>query len=343
MQDDTRKKFDAFAVAMAETYGVESLRQEFSIAPTIQQNLRNKIIEQSTFLPKINTFPVEELEGEVLLGAANSRVVSRTNTKVKGKKRVPRNIAGMESHKYKLNKINADIAISYDLIDAWAKFKDFPERIQKWTQEAIANDWETIGWYGESCEEDTDLEANPNLEDVSKGWMQHAREYKGGKNVISSGATADEVRIGIDGDYPNLDVAVNDMTTVIPTYKRKGLVVLVGTDLIAHERAQLFAAVGGKPTEKNAMNMAMSTLGGLPWETPSNFPPRGLVVTSLDNLSIYEQAGKTRRRIKDEPDSDQIEDYSSRNMGYVIEDLEKFVALEFKNVKMPNAESNGWE
>jgi hypothetical protein len=149
------------------------------------------------------------------------------------------------------------------------------------------------------------------------------------------------LRIGEGGDWANLDVAVNDMLQGIPHYMRQNLVALVGTDLVAHEKAALFAAVGGKPTEKTLLAASLTTFGGLPWETPSNFPPRGLVVTSYDNLSIYRQADSWRRQIVDNPRKDQVEDFNSRNEGYVVEEPEKFVAVEFANVKVPNGEG-GW-
>jgi hypothetical protein len=37
----------------------------------------------------------------------------------------------------------------------------------------------------------------------------------------------------------------------------------------------------------------------------------------------------------DNPKRDQVEDYNSRNEGYVVETPEKFVAVEFSKVKLP--------
>ena len=44
------------------------------------------------------------------------------------------------------------------------------------------------------------------------------------------------------------------------------------------------------------------------------------------------QDGSWRRNIKDAPEKDRVEDYNSRNEGYVVETPEKFAALEFWNV-----------
>ena len=62
------------------------------------------------------------------------------------------------------------------------------------------------------------------------------------------------------------------------------------------------------------------------------------MITSLDNLSIYVQEGTWRRHIKDKPEKDRVEDYNSRNEGYLVETPEKFVALEFDNVTLPAGE-----
>jgi hypothetical protein len=64
------------------------------------------------------------------------------------------------------------------------------------------------------------------------------------------------------------------------------------------------------------------------------------VITSLDNLSIYMQSGTWRRHIKDKPEKDRVEDYNSRNEGYVVETPEKLVAVEFDNVTVPQSDGS---
>jgi P2 family phage major capsid protein len=297
-------------------------------------------VEQSTFLSKINMLPVDELKGQNILGFAASPVTSRTDTSQPGKERQPRNVMGLEARGYELHQTNADVSMPYRLIDVWAKFPDFAERYARYVQQRMANDMEIIGWHGTSAAADTDMQTNPLLQDVNKGWLQYMRDNLPA-NILSQGNTANELRIGAGGDWANLDIAVNDMLQGIPQYMRSNLVALIGADLIAQEKAALYAAVGGKPTEKAMLNASLTTFGGLSWDTPSNFPARGLVITSYDNISIYRQSDSWRRQIVDNPKKDQVEDYNSRNEGYVIETPEKFVAVEFANVKVPDG-ANGW-
>ena len=53
------------------------------------------------------------------------------------------------------------------------------------------------------------------------------------------------------------------------------------------------------------------------------FPDDALLVTSLDNLSIYFQETGKRRQIVDNSSLDQVEEYQSSNDAYVIENYEK--------------------
>ncbi len=324
---------------LAETYGVASVAHRFAIEPSLSQKLNDKIVEQSTFLGQINTVPVDELAGENILGYAKSPVTSRTDTSGDGERK-PKDVLGLDKYGYELKKTDSDVAIRYSTIDSWAKFPDLADRYTGYVQERIAGDRELIGWYGTRAAATSDLAANPLLQDVNKGWMQYMRDNLPA-NILREGGTAGEIRLGIGGDFSCLDVAVNDLLEGIPYFLQKDLVALIGRDLIARERAILFEAVQGTPTEKQAMESFAQKYGGLSWQTPSFFPARGLVITPLANISLYHQDSSWRRKIEDNARKDQYEDYLSRNEGYVIETPEQFVGWEFANVKLPFKKSDG--
>ncbi|STH27919.1 P2 family phage major capsid protein [Escherichia coli] len=50
------------------------------------------------------------------------------------------------------------------------------------------------------------------------------------------------------------------------------------------------------------------------------FPPNALLITRLDNLSIYWQEDTRRRSVIDNPKRDRIENFESVNEAYVVED-----------------------
>jgi len=68
--------------------------------------------------------------------------------------------------------------------------------------------------------------------------------------------------------------------------------------------------------------MSTKRLGGLPAVQVPFFIPGGVLVTRLDNLSIYYQNGKRRRAIIDNPKRDRIENFESSNDAYVVEDYD---------------------
>lgn len=342
MRELTLKQYTALQVDIALGYGAPNVTHEFTATPSVEQRLHDKIVEQSKFLGLINVLPVDEMEGENLLAFANGPVSGRTDTSGDGE-RIPRSVLGLTVQGFKLAKTNADVFIKYDTMDMWAKFKDFADRYLNLVHKRKANDREIIGWNGESVADTTDLGANPLMQDVNKGWMQYMREKLAGNVLLQGEKEAGEIRIGAGGDYENLDHAIVDLALGIPEYLRDGLVAMVGSELMGRERAAVFKALNLKPSEKALAEAALASFGGLPAMTPTNFPARGLVITSLDNLSIYYQSGSVRRRLQDKPSKDRVEDFNSSNEGYVVETPEKMVAVEFKNVKLPNAAATGWE
>ncbi|UNG19260.1 phage major capsid protein, P2 family [Stutzerimonas zhaodongensis] len=330
-----RLKFSALAVAIATTYGVETVREEFNVTPTHAQTLNDKITHSSAFLSRINVIPVSEIKGEKVMLGTSGTVTGRTDTSTAD--RVARNVLGLDGQGYELFETHSDVALKYSSIDAWAKFPNFPQRYSAAVQKQIALDRIMIGWNGTSAAATTDRVANPLLQDVNKGWLQIARE-QAPEQVLAQGAkVAGKIQIGATGDYANLDALVHDVSLMIDEEFRDGgdLIAIVGRELLAHDKAKLYAAQGDTPTEKERIEMAqvIATYGGLPTFTCPHFPSRGVVVTSWDNLSIYFQDTSWRRHIQENPKRSQVEDYNSRNEGYVIEQLGKFAAIESANVE----------
>ena len=340
MKDETVKQFNTVLGQMAKQYGQRTLAHKFNVSPTIAQKLQDKINEQSTFLKKVNIVPVDELEGQNVLAGIDTPIAGRTNTDA-NKRREPRQVLSLAARRYKLAPTESDIAISFGTLDAWARFRDLYKRYAGYVSQRLANDRELVGWYGTSLARDTDRNANPLLEDVNIGWMQYIRETLP-VNIISEGAVKGEVRIGADGDFLSLDHAISDLLTGIPLYMRSNLVALVGGDLISAEKQALYKAFGQHPSEKNQLLSSLTSFGGVSsWETPSNFPARALVITGYKNLSVYYQSDSWRRSIRREDEYNRYADYQSRNEGYTVETPEKFVALEFNNVKLSDGKG-GW-
>ena len=323
------KQYAELQEAIAETYGVERASKMFSVEPSVAQELNDAITAKADFLERINVVPVSEIKGEKVFIGVNGPVTGRTNTKTKD--REAKDASALENTLYELADTQSDVGLPYAKIDAWAKFPDFKDRYSAAVQKRIAQDRIVIGFHGTSAAIQTDLAANPKLQDVNKGWLQQLRE-QAPQQVLKEGAVAGKVTLGADGDYANLDALVHDTKQMVDEILREDgdLVAIIGTDLLAADKAKLYTKQGDTPTEKERIENAqvIATYGGLPAFSVPNFPVNAVLVTSWDNLSIYFQDSSWRKQTVENPKRSRVEDYNSRNEGYVIEQLEKIALTE---------------
>ena len=315
--------------AIADTYGVERASKMFSVDPSVAQELNDAITAKADFLERINIVPVSEIKGEKVFIGVNGPVTGRTKTKTTD--RQAKDASALENTTYELVDTQSDVGLPYAKIDAWAKFPDFQDRYSAAVQKRIAQDRIVIGFHGTIAAIQTDLEANPKLQDVNKGWLQQLRE-QAPQQVLKEGATPGKVTLGAGGDYANLDALVHDTKQMVDEILREDgdLVAIIGTDLLAADKAKLYTKQGDTPTEKERIENAqvIATYGGLPAFSVPNFPVNAVLVTSWDNLSIYFQDTSWRKQTVDNPKRSRVEDYNSRNEGYVIEQMEKIALTE---------------
>lgn len=321
MKNDTRVLFGQYMDRQAQLNSVPSAGQKFSVTPNVQQTLESKIQESSDFLKSINVMGVDELKGEKLGLGITGPIASRTDTTAG--ERQTRDLTSLDDKSYECKKTDYDTHITYAKLDAWAKFKDFQVRITNAVIQRAALDRMLIGFNGTSAAAGTNIATSPLLQDVNIGWLQHIRTDAPAR-VLDDGATAGEVKVGAAGDYKNLDALVYDayQTLIDPWYRNDpNLVAIVGRGLM-HDK--LFPLVSGQdaPTEMLAADIVRSQrrLGGLPAVTVPYFPEDAILITRLDNLSMYYQNDARRRAVIDNPKRDRIEHYESSNDAYVVED-----------------------
>lgn len=321
--------FAELQVAIAESYGVDLATKMFNVDPTIAQELNDAITAKSDFLGRINVIPVTEIKGQKVFIGVSGPVTGRTNTKTTD--REAKDASSLDQSTYELSSTESDVGLPYAKIDAWAKFPDFHQRYSAAVQKQIALDRIMVGFHGTHAAVQTDIAQYPMLQDVNKGWLQQAREQIPAQ-VLKEGKVAGKVTLGAGGDYANLDALVHDTKQLVDERLRDAgdLIAIIGTDLLAADKAKLYSKQGDTPTEKERIEEAqvIATYGGLPSFSVPFFPVNGVVVTSWDNLSIYFQDSSWRKQTIDNPKRSRVEDYNSRNEGYVIEQLEKFAMTE---------------
>ncbi len=337
MRNDSRRVFNSYMGRMAALNGIDldDTDKTFAVIPSVQQKLETAMQESSEFLGKINVIPVTEQQGAKLGLSLSGPSAGRTNTATKD--RQTRDLTDMSERGYNCTKTNFDTHLTYAKIDAWAKFKDFQVRVARMLAQRQALDRICIGFNGISIAADTDIGANPLLQDVNKGWLQHLRE-EAPERVLADGKVGDKVQIGADGDYKNLDAAVFDARELLDPWHRNNpnLVVILGSKLL-HDKYFPLVNTNQAPSETMAADIIISQkrVGGLAAVQVPFFPENAMLVTTFDNLSVYWQEGGRRRHIKENPARDRIEDFQSSNDAYVVEDVGQAVLVE--NIELIDA------
>lgn len=338
MQKNTQVKLNAYVKRVGEQNDVDDATQKFNVTPNGTQKIIAQIRESNWFLKRINVISVKNQKGESIGLGATGMIASRTDTTGAGK-RTPKDYSSLGSMPYMCEQTNFDTAVRYAKLDAWAHMPNFNALLSKAHREQIDANKITIGWYGESVAANTDPAANPNGEDVNIGWYQAMRTKNPDRLITEGVADSGVIKIGEGGDFINLDMAVLETKNLLhPACENdSNLIAIIGGDLLAYDKAKFYEAHGNTPSEKSKIEelQVIGTYGGLPAVKVPGFPPTGIMVTSYDNLSIYIQEDSVRRSVgKKNDEKDQIENFESMNMAYVIEELGKVAAIEFKNVKL---------
>ena len=334
MRNETRVLFNAYLSNIATLNGVTDSSVKFTVSPTVQQTLETKIQESSDFLTRINMVGVTEQEGEKLgLGIAGT-IAGTTDTTAND--RTPVDPLAMTKNAYSCKQTNFDTAIRYPTIDMWAKFKDFQVRLRDQIVQRQALDRIMIGFNGTSRAATSDRVAHPLLQDVNKGWLQHVREDSPENWVKEVAAASGKVQIGPSvttaNGFKTLDALVYDAVNnlIAPWYQEDTeLVAICGRGLL-HDKYFPLLNKDQAPTEQMAADMIISQkrIGGLQAVRVPFFPANAILITRLDNLSLYWQEGARRRNVIDNPKRDRVENYESSNDAYVIEDYDGIALIE---------------
>lgn len=344
MRNNTRILFNAYVSQVALLSAVPSATVQFNVDPAVAQKMEERTQLSSEFLQKINFVTVPQQEGEKVGVGISSTIAGRTNTSTD--ERQPIDPTALKANRYRCEQTNFDTALKYAKLDAWAHKKEFQTIVRDAILKRQGLDRMMIGWHGTHVAADTDRVAFPLLQDVNKGWIQNTRD-DAPERILSDGAlTADPLKAiyvygGADGDatnrdYVNLDALVYDAIQLLGEQHRSrtDLVVLVGWDLVHDKYFALVNAAGDKATEQVARDIMLldKKVGGKQAAVVPNFPAGTVVITTYDNLSIYNQEDTRRRAVIDNPKRDQVENFESVNEAYVVEDYE-LIAI-FENIVM---------
>ncbi|CAI1076691.1 phage major capsid protein, P2 family [Serratia entomophila] len=330
MRKQTRFKFNAFMSRLAELNGVDTgdLDKKFSVEPSVTQTIMTRVQDSSTFLTRINILPVPEMKGEKIGLDVSGTIASTTDT-AGGDERETADFATLDAEGYFCQQVNYDFHIRYNTLDLWARYQDFQTRLRDAIVKRQALDRIMIGFNGTHRAKTSNRVKFPLLQDIAPGWLQKYRENAPARvmdKVVSKegGVVSDKVRVGAGGDYANLDALVMDATNTLiaPWYQEDPeLVVICGRQLLADK---YFPLVNQEQPNTEAMAadliISQKRIGNLPAVRVPYFPADALLITRMDNLSIYWQEDTHRRHMVENAKRDRIENYESINEDYVVED-----------------------
>lgn len=330
MKKETRFKFNAYLTQVAKLNGIDvgDVYNKFSVEPSITQTLMNTVQETSDFLTRINMVPVDELKGEKVGVGVNGSIASTTDTDG-GKERQTADFTALESKGYECQQMNFDFHLRYKQLDLWARYQDFQLRIRNAIVKRQALDFIMAGFNGVERAPTSDRIKSPLLQDIAVGWLQKYRDEAPARvmNKITDEegkVISNTIRIGKGGDYANLDALVMDATNslIAPWHQESpDLVVICGRKLLADK---YFPIVNQEQANTEAMAadviVSQKRIGNLPAVRVPFFPANAIMVTSLENLSIYFMDESHRRHMEENAKRDRVENYESMNIDYVVED-----------------------
>ncbi|WP_404999056.1 phage major capsid protein, P2 family [Escherichia coli] len=150
------------------------------------------------------------------------------------------------------------------------------------------------------------------------------RQLLADKYLEEGRTTSEVIRVGKGGDYASLDALVMDATNnlIEPWYQEDpDLVVIVGRQLLADK---YFPIVNKEQDNSETLAadviISQKRIGNLPAVRVPYFPADAMLITKLENLSIYYMDDSHRRVIEENPKLDRVENYESMNIDYVVED-----------------------
>lgn len=324
MEQKVREKLNAYFSQIATLNNVVDgdVSKEFNVQPSVQQTLERKIQESSEFLKLINVVGVPYQEGSKVGMSVGKPIAGRTNTDMKD--RETRDVLSLDQRGYRCEQTNFDTHIKYSTINAWAAHPDFQIKLMNHINHEIGLNRIMIGFNGTHVAADTDITTYPLLQDVNIGWLQNIRNDAPQRNLKQSGSESNKVTVGAAGDYKNYDALVMDaVNNLLDPWHRTStdLVVIVGSGLLNDKYFPIVNKVQD-PSEQLAGQVLVSqkTIGNLKALLVPYFPENTILVTKLENISLYYQVGSARRTIVDNAKRNRIENYMSSNDAYVFED-----------------------
>lgn len=225
--------------------------------------------------------------------------------------------------KYRCQQMNFDSRIRFDKLDNFTQSDlNFVETFESYLDLHLLSGVLMVGLNGTHQSNNSNPETAPLGEDVAKGWLQKIREHAqnhNGQSVLNVG------EIGANGTYKTLNKAVKaGIAKIKPIYVDGDLIAICGSDVTPDNAIENNKdGLGGQ-----FITRLQKLIGGCKAVTIPHFPSNAILLTRLDNLSLYVHRNNVRRGWIDGSELDSIYHYFSFNVDFVVENFEACALLE---------------
>ncbi|MFQ1049003.1 P2 family phage major capsid protein [Avibacterium paragallinarum] len=277
-----------------------------------------KSLETSPFLGLINIIKTTEPKGEAL--GITLPIPSQTN--INQQDRTPEKGHISPPQKFHCEQIDLDTYISYPKLDRIAGVLevDFNKNFDNHLTTEILLSLLLVGWNGKQRLETSNPAINKLAEDVKKGWLQKIRENAPTKLISLA-------NVGENQQYKSLNALIKaGLEKIDNPIKLSGdLIAICGRNVLSD-----FPIDAALSTPR--MTVSQKLIGGLKAVGVDYFPADSILITRLDNLSLYVQKGTIRRIMERNPAKDRLDIYNSLVADFIIEDYNAVALIENINI-----------
>ncbi|EKR5678136.1 P2 family phage major capsid protein [Salmonella enterica] len=322
---------DAYATALANVWGERDRDGFYGRMGDNEPLFRQEILSSSWMMQAISHIPVLYNPGQAFAMGSNTLCSGRKDG---GRfiKRVP--FRGTE---YRLADTETCASVTYQDLTSLLNFAGaeiFMRTLREIFHSSISLDILRTGFNGTHAAVNTDPGKYPMGEDINTGWHETARKYNSGSQIIT-----DNFTLGAGGDFSNIDeLAQHVINEKIPQplRERPDLVVLVGYELAAHDRARLFSDADKKVTLSGMERMQSQVAGRFAF-IPPFMPGKRLTVTTLANLQVMSGIGTQRLKVGWNDDTRTFDHYYIRAEAYALGDPLMYAATDESAVTFTKA------
>ncbi|ECJ2476124.1 P2 family phage major capsid protein [Salmonella enterica] len=322
---------EAYATSLSEKWGERDRDGFYGMMGDNQPLFRQEILASAWMMQAISHFPVMYNPGQAYAMGSNTLCSGRKDGE-RFVKRVP--FRGTE---YRLADTETCASITYQDLTALLNFAGmevFLNTMKELFHSSIVLDILRTGFNGTYAAVNTDPDKYPMGQDINTGWHETARKYNSGSQIIT-----DNFTLGAGGDFSNLDdLAQHVINEKIPQplRERPDLVVMVGYELAAHDRARLFNEADKKVTLSGVERMQSQVAGRFAF-IPPFMPGKRLTVTTLANLQVMTGIGTQRLKVGWNDDTKTFDHYYIRAEGYALGDPLMYAATDESAVTLTKA------